>query len=463
MAALNNVSFRDSIPTVTDKGKRRWIYAWQPLGKLYNIRKWLSIFYIVAFFSLPFVHINGNPLLLLNVVEGKFSIFGMIFWPQDFFVFGLAMVAFVVFIVVFTMVYGRAFCGWACPQTIFMEMLFRRIEWMVEGNPNRQKLLNSKKWDREKIIKKAVKHILFFILSFLIANTFLMYIIGSSALAKIVTEPVSNHIGGLIAILFFTAVFYAVYAYAREIICTVVCPYGRLQGVLLDKNSMMVTYDYNRGEPRAKGKRPNPSLGDCIDCGQCVGVCPTGIDIRNGPQLECINCTACIDACNSIMHKINLKAGLIRIASENEIAAKTRFRFTTKMKSYSAVLVLLLVSMVFMIATRSAVDAKILRAKGQMYQEVGKDSLSNLYNVMLVNKTRDEVPVVLRLENVKGSIRYVGKQHTVVPKEGQAEALFFVVLDKKSVRNRETEIVIGIYKNGKRIKEIETSFLGYVE
>jgi cytochrome c oxidase accessory protein FixG len=463
MAALNTPSFRDSIPTVTEKGKRRWIYAWQPVGKLYNIRKWLSIFYIISFFSLPFISINGNPFFLLNVVEGKFSIFGMIFWPQDFFVFGIAMVSFVIFIVLFTMVYGRSFCGWACPQTIFMEMLFRRIEWMVEGNPNQQKILNRQSWGSEKIFRKTVKHILFFILSFLIANTFLMYIIGSVGLFEIITAPVSQHVGSFVALLFFTFIFYSVYAYAREIICTVVCPYGRLQGVLLDKNSMMVTYDYNRGEPRAKGKRPNPTLGDCIDCGQCVGVCPTGIDIRNGPQLECINCTACIDACNSIMHKINLKEGLIRIASENEIATKTPFRFTTKMKSYSVVLLLLLASMVFMIATRSAVDAKVLRAKGQMYQEVGTDSLSNLYNVMLVNKTHDEVPVVLRLENVKGTIRFVGKQHTIVPKEGQAEALFFVVLDKKSLRNRETEIIIGIYKNGKRIKEIATSFLGYVE
>jgi cytochrome c oxidase accessory protein FixG len=459
----NNTSFRDRIPTVTEKGKRRWIFAWKPDGRLYRFRKWLSYFYIVAFFVLPYLHINGNPLFLLNVVEGRFSIFGMVFWPQDFFVFGIAMVTFVVFIVLFTMVYGRVFCGWACPQTIFMEMLFRRIEWLVEGNPNQQKLLNGKKWQREKIVKKITKHTLFFVLSFLIANTFLMYIIGSKGLFEIISEPISEHVGGFIAILFFTVVFYSVYAYAREIICTVVCPYGRLQGVLLDKNSMMVAYDYNRGEPRAKGKRPNPAVGDCIDCGQCVGVCPTGIDIRNGVQLECINCTACIDACNNIMQKLNLQEGLIRIASENEISAKKPFRFTAKMKSYSVILILLLTAMIALIATRSAVDAKVLRAKGQMYQEVGSDSLSNLYNVMLVNKTHHEVPIVMKLENIKGTISYVGKQHTVVPKEGQAEALFFIVLDKKSIQSRETNIVVGIYKDGKRIKKVATSFLGYTE
>jgi cytochrome c oxidase accessory protein FixG len=375
----------------------------------------------------------------------------------------MAMVAFVVFIILFTMIYGRVFCGWACPQTIFMEMIFRRVEWLVEGNPNEQKALNRQPWNTEKIARKSIKHILFFLLSFLIANTFLMYIIGSNGLLAIVKEPLAQHIGGFISILIFTAVFYGVYAYAREIVCTVICPYGRLQGVLLDKNSMMVSYDYNRGEPRAKGKRPNPGLGDCIDCGQCVSVCPTGIDIRNGTQLECVNCTACIDACNGIMQRINLQAGLIRIASENQIATKTAFRFTTKMKSYSVFLFLLVSAMAFMLATRSDVDAKILSAKGQLYQEAGKDSLSNLYNVMMVNKTHEKVPVVLKIENMPGTIKFVGIPHMIVPKEGQAEALFFIVLDKKNIKNRETEITIGIYQNGKRIKTTTTSFLGYVE
>lgn len=460
----SEADFRDRLPTVTESGKRKWIYAWQPKGRMYNTRTLVSILYVVAFFSMPFIRVNGNPMLQLNVVEGKFSILGMVFWPQDFFIFGIGMVTFIVFIVLFTMIFGRVFCGWACPQTVFMEMLFRRLEWLITGNPNEQRALKNAPWTAGKIFKITLKHVSFFALSFIIANTFLCYIIGTGGLMKITGEPVSAHVGGFAAMLVFTAIFYSVYAFMREIVCTVACPYGRLQGVLLDKNSVVVAYDYQRGEPRGKGKRPaGENLGDCIDCKQCVTVCPTGIDIRNGTQLECINCTACIDACNNIMQKINLPQGLIRYASENQIAEKKPFRFTGRMIAYSAVLVLLIAVMGFTLATRTDVEAKILRAQGQLYQEIGKDSLGNLYNVIMVNKTHKEVPVTMQLENVQGTIRFVGKEHMSVPKEGQSEAMFFIILPKKTIAARETNVVMGVYENGKKLKTVKTSFLGYVE
>jgi cytochrome c oxidase accessory protein FixG len=271
------------------------------------------------------------------------------------------------------------------------------------------------------------------------------------------------HVGGFASIVVFTSVFYGVYAFMREIVCTVVCPYGRLQGVLLDKNSVVVAYDYHRGEPRAKGKRPAQGLGDCIDCHQCVVVCPTGIDIRNGTQLECVNCTACIDACNNVMAKINLPKGLIRFASENQIAEKQPFRFTTRMIAYSSVLVLLVAVMGFTLATRTDVEAKVLRAQGQLYQEIGKDSLGNLYNVLMVNKTHKEVPITMKLENKNGVIKFVGKEHMSVPRDGQSEAMFFIILNKKDIITRETDLRIGIYQDGKKLKTVNTSFLGYVE
>lgn len=458
-----DVSFRDRIPTVTDSGKRNWIYAWKPKGILYKWRSIISLVYIVAFFAMPFISIDGNPMLQINVVEGKFSILGSIFWPQDFFIFGIGMVTFIIFIVLFTMIFGRVFCGWACPQTIFMEMLFRKIEWLIEGNPNEQRALTRSPWNTNKILRRGSKHIIFFVLSFVIANTFLAYIIGKDALLKIVTEPIEMHLGGLGAILFFTTAFYCVYAFVRELVCTVICPYGRLQGVLLDKDTVVVAYDYNRGEQRGKGKRPAEGVGDCIDCNQCVVVCPTGIDIRNGTQLECVNCTACIDACNSIMTKMNLPQGLIRYASENQLAEKKHFRFTTRMKWYSGILLLLITAMGFTLATRSDVEAKVLRAKGQLYQEVGSDSLSNLYNVIMVNKTHELVPITLKVENMHGVIKFVGKEHMVVPKEGQSEAMFFLIINKKDLKTRETEMRIGVYQGSKKIKTITTSFLGYIE
>jgi cytochrome c oxidase accessory protein FixG len=457
-------SFRDRMPSVTEKGKRNWIYAWQPKGKWYTLRSVLSVFYVILFFSLPFIRLNGNPALQLNVVEGKFSIFGMIFWPQDFFIFGVGMVTMVVFIYLFTMIYGRVFCGWACPQTIFMEMIFRKIEWLIEGNPNEQRKLKNGPWNSNKIFKFGLKHFVFFALSFLIANTFLAYIIGVDELMKIMSEPISQHVGGFIALVVFTYVFYGVYAFAREIICTVVCPYGRLQSVLLDRNSILVAYDHVRGEPRGKGKRPSDAgLGDCIDCKQCVVVCPTGIDIRNGTQLECINCTACIDACNTVMDKVGLPRGLVRYASENQIADNKPFRYTGRMKAYSFVLLLLIAGLTTLLVTRNDVDVTLLRARGQLFQEVGKDSLSNLYQMNMVNKTHKTIQVSLKVEGISGVIKLVGAHQLITPAEGQAESTFFIVLPKSAITRRDMDLKIGVYIGEKRIRTVKTSFLGYIE
>lgn len=460
---IEKPTFRDRIPTVTEKGKRRWIYAARPKGKFTRWRNALSVIYIISFFSLPFVTIKGNPALQLNIPEGKFSIFGMLFWPQDFFIFGTAMVTFIVFIVLFTQIYGRLFCGWACPQTIFMEMVFRKIEWWIEGNPSQQKELSKQSYWSNKFVKKGVKHILFLVLSFLIANTFLAYIVGTKQLFSIINDPISQHVGGFIALVFFTAAFYFVYAYVREIVCTVICPYGRLQGVLLDKNSIVVAYDYHRGEPRAKGKHLVEELGDCIDCSQCVNVCPTGIDIRNGTQLECINCTACIDACNNVMKKISLPNGLIRYASENEIGKKIKFSFTVRMKVYSIILLLLMTLMSFMLILRKDVRVNISRVGGQLYQEVGKDSLSNLYTVTLNNKTQEIVALEMKVENMPATVRIVGTHKLQALVGEQNKATFFVVMPLKSIKKRDTKLKVGIYHNNKRMQILEISFLGYLK
>ena len=219
-------SFRDSLATVDAKGKRKWVFARQPKGRFYNIRTLVSLGFFVLFFSLPFIKLNGHPLFQFNIPEAKFIIFGKIFWPQDFFIFGVTMITFIVFVVLFTAAFGRLFCGWVCPQTIFMEMLFRKAEYLIEGDAARQKLLKNSGWTTEKIRKKLTKHIVFFILAFIIANFFLSYIIGVDALKKIISEPIGDHVAGLSSILVFSGVFYGVYAYFREQACTVICPYG---------------------------------------------------------------------------------------------------------------------------------------------------------------------------------------------------------------------------------------------
>ncbi len=461
-----NESFRDSLATVDKEGKRKWIYAWKPKGKLYTMRKWLSYLYFIIFFGLPFVKINGRPLFMFNIPQGKFIVFGKIFWPQDFFIFGLAMITFIFFIILFTAAFGRLFCGWACPQTNFMEMMFRRVEFMVLGNANEQKALKNAPWTSNKIFKLSLKHVLFFVLSFIIANFFLAYIIGIDDLKKIITEPVGEHIAGLSSLLIFSGVFYGVYAFFREQACTVVCPYGRLQSVLLDKNSMIVAYDYKRGEPRGMKRKNQPAelqLGDCIDCFQCVRVCPTGIDIRNGVQMECVGCTACIDACNDVMDKIHKPRGLIRYASENSIATGEPLHYTTRMKIYTGLCLLVLTLLSVLLFTRKDIDVTVMRTPGQLFQERGADSVSNLYNIKVMNKTDKDIPLTIKVMSMNGSVQVVGKPYIHVPKEGQGSGSFFLILPKKDIHNRKTELKLALYEGDKKILTETTSFLGPVQ
>lgn len=454
-------SFRDRVATVDRDGKRVWVFPRQPKGKYYNWRTLLSVLYLVVLFGLPFLKVNGHPLFLLNVLERKFILFGQIFWPQDFFIFGLGMVVFIVFVALFTVVFGRVFCGWMCPQTIFMEMVFRKVEYWIEGDMAEQKLLARAPWNGKKIAKKGSKWIVFWILSFIIANTFLAYVIGVDELNQIITEPIGQHVGGFAAILTFTTVFFFVYSWMREQICTVVCPYGRLQGVLLDRNSIVVAYDHVRGEKRSKFKKNKERAGgDCIDCNQCVQVCPTGIDIRNGTQMECINCTACIDACNRMMDAVGFEPNLIRLASEHMISEGKKFRFTGRMKAYSAVMCVLLGVLVYLLASRTDIGISLLRTPGQLYQEQPDGRLSNLYNYRFLNKTYYDKEVRLQPENFKGTIQLIGQKRLFVPKEGRASGSLFVYLDKSEQRRRKTELRIGVYEGKEKIGTIETAFLG---
>ena len=456
--------FRDKMATVDDNGKRKWIYAQKPKGKFYNIKTLLSVIYFAIFFGLPFINIDGRPLFLFNVPKAHFIIFGKIFWPQDFFIFGLTMVTFVFFIILFTAAFGRLFCGWACPQTNFMELMFRRVEYLILGDAAAQRKLKNDPWNTNKIIKVCFKHFVFFMMAFVISNFFLAYIIGVKELEKIVTEPISQHVGGLTAIVIFSYVFYAVYAYFREQVCIVICPYGRLQSVLMDKNSMIVAYDYKRGEQRGHVKKgeDETKLGDCIDCYQCVRVCPTGIDIRNGLQMECVGCTACIDACNGIMDKIGRPRGLVRYASENSIANGERLHYTKRMKFYTALCAVVLSLLSMLLITRKDIDATVMRAPGMLFQEKGTDSVQNLYNVKVINKTTREIPMTVKLEDNDGSIMLIGKPYVKVENEGQGWGEFFITLAKKNIHKRSTIIKLGIYNGNQKISVVTTKFLAPV-
>jgi cytochrome c oxidase accessory protein FixG len=454
-------SFRDSVATIGKQGQRNYIFPKKPKGKFYNLRTIVSLIYLAVFFTLPFIKVQEEPLFLFNVLERKFIFFGQVFWPQDFFIFAIGLLTFMVFIIFFTVVFGRVFCGWACPQTIFMEMVFRKIEYWLDGDYNEQRRLKEMPWNAFKIRKRITKMAVFYFISFIIANFFLAYIIGMDEVLAMVHEGIAANLATFISLLGFTTVFFFVYYWFREQVCIVVCPYGRLQGVLLDKKSIVVAYDYVRGEPRGKVKKEKDGrwdTGDCVDCAACVRVCPTGIDIRNGTQLECVNCTACIDACDHIMDKVGRPRGLIRYESEENIAHSRKTKFNWRIAGYSIVLLLLSSALVFMLATRDDVDAKVLRTAGQLYQSLPDGRFGNLYNIKLVNKTRKDIPVSIRLENMKGDVEVVGNQ-IVVPKESYFQTPFFVKIENQFLPKRKTPIILGVYQGNKKIETIKTTFL----
>lgn len=449
MSEQGNEEFRNRHSTITKEGKRNWIYALQPKGRLYNYRTWLSYFYLILFFTLPFISIDGNPVFQFNFPEGEFIFFGALFTPQDFVMFGIGMLIFILFVIIFSLIYGRFFCGWVCPQTIFMEMVFRKIEYWIEGDGNKQKLNSRKDWTTEIYVRKTIKHILFLAISFAISNIFLAYIIGVQSLLQIMREPVSAHVGGFVAIVFFTLVFYAVYAFVREIVCTVICPYGRLQGVLLDKNTIVVAYNYLRGEPRSKKKAEN--AGDCIDCNMCVNVCPTNIDIRNGTQLECVNCTACIDACNKMMHSVGKEPGLITFASENNIASGKKFEFTYRIKSYTAVLGVLMVLLTVLILSRTTFDATILRVPGQTLQENSDGTISNLYRIKVTNKSNKTLPYHIVAADPSIKIERIGLPLDSLKGRQLTEETFFIKVKPKDVKKRKVKYEIRLMSGAKII------------
>ncbi len=452
---IGHESFRDRHSSITEEGKRKWSYALQPKGKLYQYRTWLSYFYLLLFFTLPFIKLDGNPMFQFNFPEGEFIFFGTLFTPQDFIMFGIGMLIFILFIIIFTLIYGRIFCGWVCPQTIFMEMVFRKIEYLIEGDGNKQRINNKKAWTTELYIRKTIKHIIFLAISFAISNTFLAYIIGVDSLFKIMQEPVSAHLVGFIAIFFFTMAFYVVYAFVREIVCTVICPYGRLQGVLLDKNSIIVAYNYLRGEPRNK-KKTAENAGDCIDCGMCVNVCPTNIDIRNGTQLECINCTACIDACNMMMKKVGKEPELITFASENGIASGKKFEFTYRIKSYTAVLGILMVLLTILIITRTTFDATIMRVPGQSIQENADGTISNLYRIKVTNKSNKALPYHLVASDPQIKIERIGIPLDSLKGRQLTEETFFIKVLPANIHKRKMKYEIKLM-SGNKVMETKTA------
>ncbi len=402
MKVLDQRHLPDERPaTMDEKGKRVFIFPAQVKGFWRSLRTITEIFLVIFFLVLPWIKIGGHQALLLNIGERKFSIFGLTFWAHDapliffilaFLTIGLAFV---------TAVWGRIWCGWACPQTVFIDGIFRRLEYLIIGSHLQQRNLAQAPWDLRKFFKLSLLWSLFIIVSLVIAHSFLAYFVGADRLVEMTQHNPGENWTIFVIMAFLTAVFLFDFGWFREQFCIIVCPYGRFQSVLLDDDSLTVSYDPVRGEPRKGSEGPGQTEGDCINCYKCVAVCPTGIDIRNGLQLECIGCTACIDACDEVMEKIEKPKGLIRYATGISLKGLKARWFRPRVAIYVVLLVAVVSALIVSINRREDIVVTILRGKDTPFQVVknddGSEEIINHFKMHMKNQTIDDVSLKMVL------------------------------------------------------------------
>jgi cytochrome c oxidase accessory protein FixG len=441
-------TFRDRPINIDNAGKRKWIYAKQPKGKWYTRRTMVGWILLLFLIIAPVIQVNGNPFMRLDIVNRKFYLFGSLIFTQDTYLLAIIMAVTVVSVVLFTVAFGRLFCGWACPQTLFLELVYRRIEYLFDGNYRGG---NKKAPSKTRTLSK---HLVYFFVSIFFTHVFLMWFIGPEGVVRIVSSQVKSNPAGFLIMLGISSFYYWIYAHFREQVCTMICPYGRMQGVLLDSKSISVIYDFKRGEPRGVN-----SAGDCIDCKQCISVCPTGVDIRNGTQLECVNCTACIDECNSVMKKVKKTRNLIRYDSVSCVEKGERKIINPRTLAYSGVLLILFSFLAFTVSSRTIIDATILRMPGTLFQQPDAHSISNMYSIKLINRSDKDRFVEIRLMNTLGKVELAGKT-PIVNAQQSLEGVIIIKIDKELLNKKSTDIEVGFFDNNELLGSTKVNFLG---
>ncbi len=413
------------LSTLEQDGSRRWLRPHLSKGFWWKYRRWIAYGLIAFFVVLPHLRFAGLPPILLDVPARRFIFLGHVFLPTDTLLLAFVMLGVFLTIVLATALTGRIWCGWACPQTVYMEYLFRPIDRLFEGTVGKGG--NPKQpiegW------RRFVRWAIYLVLCMLLAHTFLAYFVGTDRLAQwMQSSPLEQPaafmiMGATTGLMLFDFLFF------REQMCVIACPYGRFQSVMLDRQSLIVAYDPKRGEPRKKGKHvPDDGSGDCVDCSQCVRVCPTGIDIRDGLQMECINCTQCIDACDDVMTKVGKPTGLIRYSSQDALEGKVRKFFRFRTVAYPALLLAVGIGFLAVLSTKYAFDARLIRGNGNPFHRHTSGSISNQFRLRLVNRTSDQREYTI--EVVKPESALVRKTNDDPPKlESNATQLVPVVIE----------------------------------
>jgi len=382
------------LSTLNRDGTRRWIRPKISRGRFYRRRLVTAWALIITFTLIPILRLGGKPLMLFDIPQREFSLFGATFLPTDTFLLMLLLFSIFIGIFLVTAVLGRVWCGWACPQTVYMEYVYRPIEKWIEGGRNQQLALD----DQGPNLRRMLKYVVFFVVSAFLANTFLAYFVGWDRLLGWITSPPTSHPAAFAVMLGTTLLMFFDFAWFREQTCIVACPYGRFQSVLLDRQSLIVGYDAGRGEPRARWRKTEQrTAGDCIDCGLCVSTCPTGIDIREGLQMECIHCTQCIDACDGVMDRIGLDPGLVRYTSQAELASGKRSFLRPRLIVYSAILAVMFGAFAVSLAGKSTADVTLLRGIGAPFTILPNGEISNQIRIKIANRSPEERSYLIEL------------------------------------------------------------------
>lgn len=378
------------LSTLDNDGSRRWMKPRLSLGRYLSARRTVAYILIILFAALPYIRINDKPAILLDIVHRQFTLFGFTFLPTDTILLALFMVGLIISIFLTTALLGRVWCGWACPQTVYLEFVYRPIERLLEGTigrggPAKRDMVG---W------RSAVRFVVYLLVSMFLAHTFLAYFVGVEALFKWVRSSPFDHPIAFVVMAATTFLMMFDFTYFREQMCIIACPYGRFQSVMLDRNSLIVGYDQKRGEPRGRLQRDvadaDRTRGDCIDCGQCVTTCPTGIDIREGLQMECIACAQCIDACDGVMDKIGRPRGLIRYSSQAAMIAESGEKqrlIRPRVIFYPALLLIIATIFTIVFSTKGTADVMITRNYGSPFARMADDRISNSLRLKIVNRT----------------------------------------------------------------------------
>jgi cytochrome c oxidase accessory protein FixG len=438
------------LPTLNEDGSRRWIRPKPSHGKWWQRRQVVAYLLMALFFAAPHLRIFGRPVFLMDLPRRQFTLMGYTFLPTDTLLFMLVLGSGVIGIFLITALYGRLWCGWACPQTVYLEFLFRPIgRWFDGGYTGSRNLDKQGHWFTP---RRWAKYVTFFLLALFVSHTLLAFFVGTDALYRWVTHSPAQHPTAFLLVSLFTGAVWFNFTYFREQTCLIVCPYGRWQSALIDRQSLIVAYDDVRGEPRGHAtKDRDPKAGDCIDCGACVQTCPTGIDIRNGLQMECVHCTQCIDACDDIMTKVGKPTGLIRYSSQDGIAGKPRRLLRLRTVLYPLVLAVLLGGLGYAMITKAPADITVLRGLDGPFTEQADGRISNQMRVKVTNRRETAQQYSLVVDGVTGpdisnaEVQVVAPENPLLVAAGESRTTtVFIVLPERAFVNGERFITITI-------------------